>query len=69
MNVCDNCMCNRCGNMYQCEAILDMVIYYDSSNHIECTPITSCKNFLSYRNFDLNKNWNCPIESIIGGES
>lgn len=62
MNICYKCMCNRCGNIHQCEAILDMLMYYDTSKHTSCTPITSCKNFSSYRNLELNKKWECPIK-------
>lgn len=68
MNTCHKCLCSRCGKIHQCEAILDMLMYYDAKNYPSCSPNKTCSNFSSHRNMELNKKWECPVKQNLGGD-
>lgn len=61
---CSVCKCNSCGNLHNCEIIMETIIRMDKTNDTKCVPICNCDQYLEDRDMDIFKDWNCLVREV-----
>ena len=61
MKQCLKCKCNICGNMHNCEVIMDKIIDKDIKG-IQCRPVLSCNNYKRDKDCSVYNSWVCSAK-------
>lgn len=62
---CKTCKCDVCGNIHECEILLNKIEEIDTKETHKCVPILSCNMFTLKKDYYVYTDWKCEVKKLV----